>query len=597
MRWLRGAVSRFSNGRRHAARRRDAVDALASLDLVRLRAMAGEQARESLLAGSGLDTISRRVPVAVLATALGAPRGAEVAELVGVIAEAYFPGTGPDAPADEALVRLAHLLGDPNPQVLATTVMLLVQACDSTAGLIRDAARHLSGHPDPAGIDDLLAETLRHDPPVKAMRRVATERVTLGGVDVEAGAVVVLDLVAANRDASVFAHPDRFAPGRSSAHLTFGHGLRPCPGDHMALALAAGVLDALAEDRCTRRTRRTRRTARTAGGRDFGLFREMHHGRGPLVLPNAWDFASAAMLVEAGFAAVGTTSLGVAGAVGKPDAAGETREETVALARRLTGLPCMVTVDIEGGFGGNPRQVGDLAAELAAVGVVGVNLEDGRPDGGLAPVPAVQDLIAAIKAAVPDMFVNARTDTFWLGTVPATEEDPAGSARQAMVEEALARGRAYAEAGADGIFAPGVAEEGDIRALVGGVDVPVNVLFLPGRHTVKRLAELGVRRVSCGSLLFRAALEAAVTTALAVAEGEPVAAGLPTYDRIQALLTPRQGSDAAARATELIDATAKALGRPRTAQGRRDLEESRRVRCSPATGDFQEISKRRVRER
>ncbi|WP_433411768.1 cytochrome P450 [Microtetraspora malaysiensis] len=568
MGWLRGAVSRFANGRRHAEGRRAAVAALTPLDPVRLREAARRRAGTALRDGVPFDAVARRIPVAVLADVLCDDSGSdpdEVADLVGVIADAYFPGTGPDAPADAALDRLLCLLrslrsrglgapsGDssahsflrpdtaaplagPEAGTLAATVMLLVQACDSTAGLIRNAARSLTGRPDPAAIDELLEETLRLDPPLKVLRRVATERVTLGDVVVEAGTAVVIDVPAAGRDAAV---SSTRPPG--AAHLTFGHGLRPCPGDRLALSLAAGVLEAVAD---------SRRTTGTPGERAFAAFREMHHGPAPLVLPNAWDYASAAALARAGFTAVGTTSLGVAAVAGKPDGEGATRDETVALARRLARLPCLVSVDIEGGFGGTPGQVADLAAELAAFGVVGVNLEDGRPGGRLAPVAAVQEAVAAIKERVPGMFVNARTDTFWLATTLTGDEagtaesrlrpedqvagkEPSGAE---MLDEALRRCRAYAEAGADGVFVPGIAEAEHIRALAGGTGVPLNVLFLPAGHTVAGLAELGVRRISCGSLLYRAALGAAVTTALAVAEGGPVAAGLPGYAEVQALL-------------------------------------------------------------
>ncbi|GGO10954.1 phosphonomutase [Microbispora rosea subsp. aerata] len=251
-------------------------------------------------------------------------------------------------------------------------------------------------------------------------------------------------------------------------------------------------------------------------------FRALHHRDHPLVLPNAWDHASAAVLAAAGFAAIGTTSLGVAAAAGKPDATGGTAAETLALARRLAGLPCPVSVDIEGGFAGTPEGVAEFAAELAGLGVAGINIEDGRPDGTLADLGERCETIAAIKSRAPGLFVNARTDTFWLG---------AGDLR-----ETVARQRAFADAGADGTFVPGVADGDDIRALVDAVDLPLNVLFLPGRHTVAGLAALGVRRVSTGSLLLRAALRAVARTAWAVAENGDVPAGLPSYADVQALL-------------------------------------------------------------
>lgn len=250
-------------------------------------------------------------------------------------------------------------------------------------------------------------------------------------------------------------------------------------------------------------------------------FRALHHAAHPLVLPNAWDHASAAVLAAAGFAAIGTTSLGVAAAAGKRDASGDTAAETLALARRLAGLPCPVSVDIEGGFADTPRGVAEIAAELAALGVAGVNIEDGRPDGTLADLGERCETIAAVKAEAPGLFVNARTDTYWLraGNLAAT----------------IGRLRAFAEAGADGVFVPGVADADDVRALVDATDLPLNVLFLPGRHTVAGLAALGVRRISTGSLLLRAALHAVAETARAVAAGGRIPAGIPSYQDVQAL--------------------------------------------------------------
>jgi 2-methylisocitrate lyase-like PEP mutase family enzyme len=249
-------------------------------------------------------------------------------------------------------------------------------------------------------------------------------------------------------------------------------------------------------------------------------FRSLHVPGAPLLLPNAWDVASAAALAAAGFRAIGTTSLGVAAAHGLPDGRGAGRAETLALVRRLSRLPVLLTVDVEGGFGGGPAAVAELAAELAATGAVGINLEDGRPGTGLAPAAEHAELIAAVKDRVPELFVNARTDTHWAGS--------------GDVGEAVSRCRAYVTAGADGVFVPGLADDGAVRTVVGAVGVPVNVLLLPGM-TVPRLAGLGVARVSTGSLLFRAALGAAVAAARAVAGGSPGPEGLPGYAEINAL--------------------------------------------------------------
>jgi 2-methylisocitrate lyase-like PEP mutase family enzyme len=192
--------------------------------------------------------------------------------------------------------------------------------------------------------------------------------------------------------------------------------------------------------------------------RRMAAFAALHRAGSPLVLPNAWDQASAAALIAAGFPAVGTTSLGVAAAAGMPDGTGVTRGPTLALTRLLGRLPCLLTVDLEGGFSDDPAEVTTLAAEVAAAGAVGINLEDGRDNSRLAPVAGHCELIAAVKARVPGLFVNARTDTYWLG----------GSG--ARLEEALARAVAYRAAGADGVFVPGLNAEADIAAVVAAVE-------------------------------------------------------------------------------------------------------------------------------
>ncbi len=237
-----------------------------------------------------------------------------------------------------------------------------------------------------------------------------------------------------------------------------------------------------------------------------------------LLLPNAWDAASASALVKAGFPAVGTTSLGVAAGAGLTDGAGLARAETVALASRLAGLPVPVSVDVEGGFGTDPGAVRALGAELAELGIAGVNIEDARDNAVLAAPAEHARLVAAL--AESGLFVNARTDTYWQGTDR---------------ESTLDRVRAYVDAGAAGVFVPGMSAQADVEALVAATDVPVNLLYLPGRMTLAGVRALGVRRVSTGSLLFRAALGAAVETAAAMRADTPLRWKVPTYREIQEL--------------------------------------------------------------
>ena len=258
----------------------------------------------------------------------------------------------------------------------------------------------------------------------------------------------------------------------------------------------------------------------------YAAFHALHHGDRPLLLPNAWDHASAAAFTARGHPAVGTTSLGVAAAAGLPDAAGVLRAENLRLARLLRPLPVLLTVDVEGGCSDDPAEVADLVAELADLGVVGVNIEDGHPAGGLAPPELTAAKVAAVRAAVPGLFVNARTDAWWLAV-----SDP--------LPEALRRVRAYSDAGADGIFVPGVPDAATVAAVVDAVDVPVNVLHRPGGPSLAELRDLGVARVSTGSLLYRAALGAALAAldeaASAAGADRPGAADPPSYAEVERL--------------------------------------------------------------
>ncbi|QGN49072.1 isocitrate lyase/PEP mutase family protein [Micromonospora sp. WMMD558] len=258
-------------------------------------------------------------------------------------------------------------------------------------------------------------------------------------------------------------------------------------------------------------------------------FHALHHGDRPLLLPNAWDHASAAAFAARGHPAVGTTSLGVAAAAGLPDAAAATRAETLRLARLLRPLPVLLTVDIEAGHADDPSAVADLATELAGLGVVGVNIEDGRGDGSLGAPDVTAAKVAAVKAAAPGLFVNARTDTWWLGVpdpLPAT----------------LDRARAYREAGADGIFVPGALDGRTVGVLAAAIEGPLNVLYRPGGPTLDELGALGVARVSTGSLLFRAALGAALDALDTAVSGRPASTEPPSYAEVQRL-SPVSGAE------------------------------------------------------
>ncbi|MFF1572398.1 isocitrate lyase/phosphoenolpyruvate mutase family protein [Leifsonia sp. NPDC058292] len=243
-------------------------------------------------------------------------------------------------------------------------------------------------------------------------------------------------------------------------------------------------------------------------------FRELHAGENPLLLPNAWDVGSALAFAAAGFPAIGTTSFGVNASAGQPDAGGASRDATVALVARIRSLPVYVSADIENGYSDDPVEVGALVAGL---GVDGVNIEDSA-DGRLVPPAVLAAKITAIKRAAPGVFVNARVDSYWFhedDTVPAV----------------LERAKAYADAGADGIFVPGAADPATLEQLTAGIPLPVNVLVVPALD-LDELKNLGVRRVSTGSLPYRVAIDAAVDVARAVQERRDVPTAT-SYDESQ----------------------------------------------------------------
>lgn len=253
-------------------------------------------------------------------------------------------------------------------------------------------------------------------------------------------------------------------------------------------------------------------------------FAELHYRDVPLLLPNAWDVPSALAFAEAGYEAIGTTSFGVASSIGRPDGRRATRETNIALARALTTLPVYVTLDIEDGYTDDPDEVADYVAGL---GVAGVNIEDSG-DEHLIPPARHAAKVAAIKARTPEVFVNARVDNYWLH-----EDD--------TVEATVERAQIYLNAGADGIFVPGITESNAIRALTAAIDAPLNILVIPGK-SLTEIAELGVRRVSTGSLPYRAAITAAVEVADAVRNDHQVPAAASYHDMQARLISYEDGS-------------------------------------------------------
>jgi 2-methylisocitrate lyase-like PEP mutase family enzyme len=219
--------------------------------------------------------------------------------------------------------------------------------------------------------------------------------------------------------------------------------------------------------------------------------RALHVPGDPLILPNAWDAATAKLVVEAGFPAVATTSSGVAEALGYEDGQKTPPDEMFAAVARITrAVDVPVTADLEAGYG---LDRWTLANRVVESGAAGLNLEDtdhpNRP--ALVPVEEQMARIAGIKATA-DLVVNARIDVHLRG---------------GDTDAALLRARCYRDAGADCLYPIGVSDEATIARFV-EIGVPVNILLRPGAPSIERLAELGVARISLGGGLHHEMMDA-----------------------------------------------------------------------------------------
>ena len=226
------------------------------------------------------------------------------------------------------------------------------------------------------------------------------------------------------------------------------------------------------------------------------------HEAGVLVLPNAWDAASAAVIARAGAQAIATTSGGVSWSLGRPDGEHLTRDQMADRVREIvTAVPVPVTADIEGGYGAGPEDVAATIEAVIAAGAVGVNIEDSRAPGGPLFDPAAQAAriqaarAAAASAGLPGLFINTRTDVFLFAI----------GAAEARLDDVLARCAAYAQAGADSLFVPGLTDLPVISKLAEVSPLPVSVMAGPGAPLIADLAAAGARRVSVGTAIAQAA--------------------------------------------------------------------------------------------
>ncbi len=229
---------------------------------------------------------------------------------------------------------------------------------------------------------------------------------------------------------------------------------------------------------------------------------DLHRGPEILVLPNAWDCVSACLFEQAGFPALATTSGGIAAQRGYPDGQRISRREMLEVVERIAAVVSIpVTADLEAGYGKTPPEVAETVRQAMEIGVVGANLEDSAgPDRSLTELARQTEIIHAVRetaAARGIPFVlNARVDVFLRG-----DDDP-GS----LLSQAIERARTYFHAGADCVFPIGLRDRETIARFVREAGGPVNIMAGHGAPGISELEQLGVRRVTFGTGMFRALL-------------------------------------------------------------------------------------------
>lgn len=220
----------------------------------------------------------------------------------------------------------------------------------------------------------------------------------------------------------------------------------------------------------------------------MNAFLDLHVKGRPLLMPNPWDAGSARVLATLGFRALATTSAGFANTLGRPDGSVSRDEALTHASAVVRAVDVPVSADFENGFADDPHGVAKTVRKAAGVGLAGCSIEDAskNPDDPIYSIGhAAERIEAAVDAAGRDVVITARAENFLYG--------------RADLAETIARLQRYQEAGAHVLYAPGITTAEQIRALVGSVDRPVNVLALPGVPPIAELAELGVARVSVGS--------------------------------------------------------------------------------------------------
>jgi 2-methylisocitrate lyase-like PEP mutase family enzyme len=266
-------------------------------------------------------------------------------------------------------------------------------------------------------------------------------------------------------------------------------------------------------------------------------FRELHHGRRILILPNAWDVPSARVFENEGFPAVATSSAGLMVSLGYPDGEVIGRDEFVSAVERIARVVSVpLSVDIVAGFGVTTQEVLTTVKAILRIGAIGINIEDFvHATKTLYPMEREVESVKAIRklgdtVGIP-VVINARTDALRFGT----------GDEEAKFKEAVRRAIAYRDAGADCVYPMGLTEADSIRRFVKQLDFPINVMVRRGLPTIKELESLGVARLSFGPSASYAAMGLLKRAAREVQENgtyQNLVDGAIGFDELNSLAMP-----------------------------------------------------------
>jgi 2-methylisocitrate lyase-like PEP mutase family enzyme len=257
-------------------------------------------------------------------------------------------------------------------------------------------------------------------------------------------------------------------------------------------------------------------------------FHDLHQGSDLLILPNAWDPGSARLFEDAGAKAIATTSAGVAWALGYQDGDKLPIDKLAAVVAGISDvIKVPLSVDFEGGYTHDPKKIGETLRPILGAGAVGINIEDGEGAPELL-ARKIEQTRKTAQAAGVELFINARTDVY-LNEVGAPES---------RVQETISRAASYREAGANGIFVPGLFEAAAIKSIASEVRIPLNVMAWHDLPSAEALSNLGVRRLSAGGSILQVIWNQAVKLAkqfLQTGDPRSVAGEALRYSKLQDL--------------------------------------------------------------